>query len=107
MGRESLIRQMSKTLDSGSSLNYLTKEEVNHSLEDIDILNNMNIVSRSLVGIYDFAANNITKLMDKYLPQEEYYNYREPSKSIVSVEEVETGLIFQDKFFTNFVSHFT
>ncbi|WP_375327438.1 AAA family ATPase [Candidatus Tisiphia endosymbiont of Nemotelus uliginosus] len=88
LGRESLIRQMSKTLDSGSSLNYLTKEEANHSLEDIDILNNMNGLSRSLVKIYDFAANNITKLMDKYLPQEEYYNYREPSKSIVRVEEV-------------------
>lgn len=87
-GKESLIRQMSKTIDSGSSLNYLTKEEANHSLEDIDILNNMNGLSRSLVGIYDFAANNITKLMDKYLPQEEYYNYREPSKSVVRVEEV-------------------
>ncbi|WP_342259891.1 hypothetical protein [Candidatus Tisiphia endosymbiont of Metellina segmentata] len=42
LGRESLIRQLSKTIDSGSSLNYLTKEEVNHSLEDIDILNKMN-----------------------------------------------------------------
>lgn len=88
LGRESLIRQMSKTLDSGSSLNYLTKEEANHSLEDIDILNNMNGLSRSLVKIYDFAEKNIRKLTDKYLQKEEYYDYREPSKSVVSVEEV-------------------
>ncbi|MFU7500703.1 MAG: toprim domain-containing protein, partial [Candidatus Tisiphia sp.] len=88
LGRESLIRQLSKTIDSGSSLNYLTKEEAQHCLEDVETLNNMNMVSRSLVGIYDFAANNITKLMDKYLPKEEYYNYREPSKSVVRVEEV-------------------
>ncbi|MFU7501508.1 MAG: hypothetical protein ACJBCI_07710, partial [Candidatus Tisiphia sp.] len=88
LGRESLIRQLSKTIDSGSSLNYLTKEEVNDSLEDIETLNNMNGLSRSLVKIYDFAANNITKLTDKYLPKSEYYHYREPSKSVVRVEEV-------------------
>jgi hypothetical protein len=88
LGRESLIRQLSKTIDSGSSLNYLTKEEVNHSLEDIETLNNMNGLSRSLVKIYDFAANNITKLTDKYLPKSEYYHYREPSKNVVRVEEV-------------------
>ncbi|MFU7502221.1 MAG: AAA family ATPase [Candidatus Tisiphia sp.] len=92
LGRESLIRQLSKTIDSGSSLHYLTKEEANHSLEDIDILNNMNGFSRSLVKIYDFAENNIRKITDKYLPKVEYYNYREPSKSVVSVEEVLDGV---------------
>ncbi|WP_250311453.1 hypothetical protein [Rickettsia endosymbiont of Oedothorax gibbosus] len=48
----------------------------------------MNGLSRSLVKIYDFAENNIRKLTDKYLPKAEYYHYREPSKSVVRVEEV-------------------
>jgi Ti-type conjugative transfer relaxase TraA len=87
-GQDSLVRQLSETLDNGSSLNYLMKEEVEHRLKDIEVLQNMNGFSRALVGIYDFAAAGITKVTDKYLPKQEYYHYQEPNQRVETVEEV-------------------
>lgn len=86
--KESLIKQLSYDPEIGSSLNYLTFEEVQLRKENIETLENRGLVDKMLFGAYNFAARNLTKLTDKYLPKSEYYNYQEPATRIESVEEV-------------------
>ncbi len=81
-GMDSLVKQMSHKLDKGSSLAYLTQEEV---LQKEQQASNPKGLFSSIV---DSAKRGMRTLMDKHLPESEYYNYKEPAREILPVEKV-------------------
>lgn len=87
-GIETLIKQLSSDTDKGSSLNYLTTAESSLNKENTEIIANLGMFNKILLGTYDFAARNITKLTDKYIPSSEYYNYVEPKKTMMPARDV-------------------
>ena len=83
-----LIKQLSQDAEAGSSLAYLTKEELEFRALDQRLANDSSRFIRGVNSIIDFASNTATKIADKYLPSSEYYNYKEPKKRTESAEYV-------------------
>ena len=79
---DSLVKQMSHKLDKGSSLAYLTETEI---LQNEQEASNPKGLFSSIV---DSAKRGVRTLMDKHLPESEYYNYKEPAREILPVEKV-------------------
>lgn len=79
---DALVKQMSRKLDKGSSLAYLTQEEVLQKEQESN-------TPKGLFGsIVDSAKRGVRTFMDKHLPESEYYNYKEPAREILPVEKV-------------------
>lgn len=91
-GMDSLVKQMSHKLDNGSSLAYLTETEILQKEQEVSN-------PKGLFGsIVDSAKRGMRTLMDKHLPESEYYNYKEPAKEILPVEKVINNVaIIQEK----------
>ncbi|MFK7974359.1 MAG: AAA family ATPase, partial [Rickettsiaceae bacterium] len=83
-----LIKQLSHDAEAGSSLAYLTKEELESRALGQRLANNNSRFVRGVNSLLDFVGNTATKIADKYLPSAEYYNYREPKQKVASVELV-------------------
>ena len=79
---DALVKQMSYKLDKGSSLAYLTQEEVLQKEQE------SNTPKGLFGGIVDNAKRGVRTFMDKHLPESEYYNYKEPAREILPVEKV-------------------
>lgn len=88
LGIENLVKQLSYDPEMGSSLNYFTEEESKIHKQNTETLANIGLFDSMLLGAYNFAARNITKLTDKYLPSSEYYNYQEPRRKVGAASEV-------------------
>ena len=77
-----LVKQLSRDFDKGSSLQYLTEEEIRYR-------NNVEVGKKTLKGKFLLGVVNvIDKVLDKYIPSSEYYNYKEPAKATTTVEKV-------------------
>ena len=83
-----LSRQSSSDCDSGSSLKYMSLAEYQDSRGEEEARANLKGVDKIIVYAYDFFQKNINKLIDKYIPSSEYYNYQEPKQKYERVEEV-------------------
>ncbi len=77
-----LEKQLSRDFDKGSSLQYLTEEELRH--RDNKAESRKTITGKLLGGV----LNVLEKVTDKYIPKSEYYNYKEPAKAATTVEKV-------------------
>ena len=77
-----LVKQLSRDFDKGSSLQYLTEEEIGYR-DDVESAKKT-ITGKFLVGVF----NVLEKVTDKYIPKSEYYNYKEPDKAVATVEKV-------------------
>jgi Ti-type conjugative transfer relaxase TraA len=77
-----LVKQLSRDFDKGSSLQYLTEEEIRYR-------NNVEVGKKTLKGKFLLGVVSvIDKVLDKYIPSSEYYNYKEPTRASSSVEKV-------------------
>lgn len=83
-----LIKQLGHDPEIGSSLAYLTKEELESRALGQRLANNNSRFVRGVNSLLDFVGNTATKIADKYLPSAEYYNYREPKQKVAPVELV-------------------
>ena len=79
---KTLVSQLSRDFDKGSSLQYLTEEELRH--RDNKAESRQTITGKLLGGV----LNVLEKVTDKYIPKSEYYNYKEPVRANASVEKV-------------------
>ena len=79
---KTLVSQLSRDFDKGSSLQYLTEEELRH--RDNKAESRKTITGKLLGGV----LNVLEKVTDKYIPKSEYYNYKEPVRANASVEKV-------------------
>lgn len=77
-----LVSQLSRDFDKGSSLQYLTEEELRH--RDNKAESRKTITGKLLGGV----LNVLEKVTDKYIPKSEYYNYKEPVRANASVEKI-------------------
>lgn len=94
---DALIKQLSYDPEARSSLNFYSKEESKTLKQNTETLANIGLFDSMLLKTYDFAARNITKHTDKYLPKSEYYNYQEPHQKAVTVAEVIDRVYEQDQ----------
>jgi Ti-type conjugative transfer relaxase TraA len=85
---ERLIRQLSYDPDVGSSLNFFTEDEINKHQLNKKTEQNFGLIDSLIHRTGTFIEGQFTKLVDKYLPKSEYYNYKEPSMASSSVEQV-------------------
>ena len=77
-----LEKQLSRDFDKGSSLQYSTEEEIRYR-------NNLEVGKKTLKGKFLLGVVRvIDKVLDKYIPSSEYYNYKEPTRASSSVEQV-------------------
>ena len=94
-----LVKQLSRDFDKGSSLQYLTEEEIGYR-DDVESAKKT-ITGKFLVGVF----NVLEKVTDKYIPKSEYYNYKEPERATTTVEKVidnfaleeEAGFVLENK----------
>ena len=84
----SLISQLSRDAEAGSSLSYLTESELKSKELGSALENDSRAYVRGINRFIDFVGNTATKLADKYIPSSEYYNYKEPTGRYESVEKV-------------------
>ncbi len=84
----SLISQLSRDAEAGSSLSYLTESELKSKELSNTLENDSRAYVRGINRFIDFVGNTATKLADKYIPSSEYYNYKEPTGRYESVEKV-------------------
>ena len=86
-----LVKQLSRDFDKGSSLQYLTEEELRH--RDNKAESRKTITGKLLGGV----LNVLEKVTDKYIPKSEYYNYKEPVRANASVEKVTDNLVLEEE----------
>ena len=86
-----LVSQLSRDFDKGSSLQYLTEEELRH--RDNKAESRKTITGKLLGGV----LNVLEKVADKYIPSSEYYNYKEPIHANTSVEKVTENLVLEEE----------
>ena len=85
-----LVKQLSRDFDKGSSLQYLTEEEIRYR-------NNVGEAKKTITGKFLVGVLNVLeKVTDKYIPKSEYYNYKEPAKVITTVEKVNDNLVLEE-----------
>jgi Ti-type conjugative transfer relaxase TraA len=85
-----LVKQLSRDFDKGSSLQYLTEEEIRYR-------NNVGEAKKTITGrLLVGALNVLEKVTDKYIPKSEYYNYKEPARAITTVEKVNDNLVLEE-----------
>ena len=85
-----LVKQLSRDFDKGSSLQYLTEEEIRYR-------NNVGEAKKTITGKFLVGVLNVLeKVTDKYIPKSEYYNYKEPAKAITTVEKVNDSLVLEE-----------
>jgi Ti-type conjugative transfer relaxase TraA len=87
-GMGELVKQLSKNLDKGSSLGYMTEQEYKTHQQNTELMANIGRFDSMLLGAYDVISRGFTNLTDKYLPKLEYYNYHPPKKQQESVNQV-------------------
>lgn len=86
-----LVSQLSRDFDKGSSLQYLTEEEIRYR-------NNVGEAKKTITGKFLVGVLNVLeKVTDKYIPKSEYYNYKEPAKAITTVEKVNDNLVLEEE----------
>jgi Ti-type conjugative transfer relaxase TraA len=86
-----LVSQLSRDFDKGSSLQYLTEEEIRYR-------NNLEVGKKTLKGKFLLGVISvIDKVLDKYIPKSEYYNYKEPVRANASVEKVTDNLVLEEE----------
>jgi hypothetical protein len=86
-----LVKQLSRDFDKGSSLQYLTEEEIRYR-------NNVEVGKKTLKGKFLLGVLNVLeKVTDKYIPKSEYYNYKEPTRANASVEKVMDRLVVEEE----------
>ena len=78
----SLISQLSRDAEDGSSLSYLTESELKSKELGSALENDSRAYVRGINRFIDFVGSTATKLADKYIPSSEYYNYREPKGAL-------------------------
>jgi len=88
---KALVSQLSRDFDKGSSLQYLTEEELRH--RDNKAESRKTITGKLLGGV----LNVLEKVSDKYIPKSEYYNYKEPVRANASVEKVTENLVLEEE----------
>lgn len=88
---KSLVSQLSRDFDKGSSLQYLTEEELRHRGNKAE--SRKTITGKLLGGV----LNVLEKVTDKYIPKSEYYNYKEPVRANASVEKVIDNLVLEEE----------
>ena len=86
-----LVKQLSRDFDKGSSLQYLTEEELRH--RDNKAESRKTITGKLLGGV----LNVLEKVTDKYIPKSEYYNYKEPFRANARVEKVTDNLVLEEE----------
>ncbi len=86
-----LVKQLSRDFDKGSSLQYLTEEEIRYR-------NSVGEAKKTITGKFLVGVLNVLeKVTDKYIPKSEYYNYKEPAKAITTVEKVNDSLVLEEE----------
>jgi Ti-type conjugative transfer relaxase TraA len=94
-----LVKQLSRDFDKGSSLQYLTEEEIRYR-------NNVGEAKKTITGrLLVGALNVLEKVTDKYIPKSEYYNYKEPARAITTVEKVNDRLVLEEEALGFSVEH--
>jgi Ti-type conjugative transfer relaxase TraA len=77
-----LVKQLGREFGKGSSLHYLTEEDIRYR-------NNIGEAKNTIKGIFMLGVLNVLeRVADKYIPKSEYYNYKEPDKAVATVEKV-------------------
>jgi len=86
-----LEKQLSRDFDKGSSLQYSTEEEIRYR-------NNVEVGKKTLKGKFLLGVVSvIDKVLDKYIPSSEYYNYKEPTRASSSVEQVIDNVALEEE----------
>jgi hypothetical protein len=75
---KALASQLSRDLDKGSSLQYLTEEDIRYRNNKVEAKKSFK--GKFLLGV----LNVLEKVTDKYIPKSEYYNYKEPIRANAS-----------------------
>jgi Ti-type conjugative transfer relaxase TraA len=90
-----LIKQLGHDPEIGSSLSYFSQKD----LADRFIANapkqHKGLVGSLVGGFVDYASRQLTGLVDKHMPDSEYYNYKAPELKREKVEEV-LGYVAQE-----------
>ena len=86
-----LVKQLSRDFDKGSSLQYLTEEDIGYR-DDVESAKKT-ITGKFLVGVF----NVLEKVTDKYIPKSEYYNYKEPARASSTVEKVIDNFVLEEE----------
>jgi len=86
-----LVKQLNRDFDKGSSLQYLTEEEIGYR-DDVESAKKT-ITGKFLVRV----LNVLEKVTDKYIPKSEYYSYKEPVKASSTVEKVIDNFVLEEE----------
>jgi Ti-type conjugative transfer relaxase TraA len=90
-----LIKQLGHDPEIGSSLSYFSQKD----LSDREIVHapkqHKGLVGSLVGGFVDYASRQLTGLVDKHMPDSEYYNYKAPELKREKVEEV-LGYVAQE-----------
>ncbi len=83
-----LIKQLGHDPEIGSSLSYLSKQDLENREIAKTPKQDKNIVGNLITRAAVFASEKMTALADKYIPTSEYYNYKAPELKREKVEAV-------------------
>ena len=90
-----LIKQLGHDPEIGSSLSYFSQKD----LADREIAyapkQHKGLMGSLVGGLVDYASRQLTGLVDKHMPDSEYYNYKAPELKREKVEEV-LGYVAQE-----------
>jgi hypothetical protein len=85
---EHLIKQLGHDPEIGSSLSYLSKQDLAAREEGGAAKEDKNIVGNLITRAAVFASKKLTAFADKHITDSEYYNYRPPELKTEKVEAV-------------------
>lgn len=83
-----LIKQLSFNPDTGSSLQYSTKRDLEKNKLKSDFDTKKGVFASLVVGAMEYGLKKITEFSDKNLALTEYYHYEAPELKKEKVEEV-------------------
>lgn len=83
-----LSRQLGYDIELGSSLNYVTKEELQQLETEAKEKESQSILGSVLSSAMHSISTKITELKDKHLPDIQYYKFEVPQIAREQVEEV-------------------
>ena len=83
-----LTKQLGHDPEKGSSLSYLSRQDIANREIAQAPTQDKNIVGNLITRAARFASEKITALADKHIPASEYYNYKAPELKREKVEAV-------------------